>query len=288
MSEICKNWSTWLKKTRFSYMNEVQMQQTLNWLSVIRDQVLNLADIKEGQIVADFGCGSGLLGFGVIEKFEDKVELIFSDKFQDCLDECQNILNESNCLYKVSFLKSDIADIKLENNYLDRAMTRSVLVHVKEKQPAFDEIYRVLKPQGYYCAFEPIISENTRYYELLAEKQISDYQDFKKAEKEFMENINDPLVNFNAKSLEENLKTSGFSEVNIDIQVVASKYSPSKDAILSWFVAPPAPDQKTMKERFLQYFEEKKVDNFILEVQNALADKEIKVSSNTALIKAKK
>ena len=41
-----------------------------------------------------------------------------------------------------------------------------------------------------------------------------------------------------------------------------------------------------MKERFLNYFEEKKVDNFIKEVQDALSNKEIKISSNTALIKA--
>ena len=81
MSEICKNWSTWLKETRFSYMDENQKQQTLNWLLLVRDQVLNLAQIKAGQKVADFGCGSGLLGFGVLEKFEDKVEIIFSDKF---------------------------------------------------------------------------------------------------------------------------------------------------------------------------------------------------------------
>ena len=43
-----------------------------------------------------------------------------------------------------------------------------------------------------------------------------------------------------------------------------------------------------MKQRFLDYFEEKKVDNFIKEVQIALSDKEITVSSNTALIKARK
>ena len=41
-----------------------------------------------------------------------------------------------------------------------------------------------------------------------------------------------------------------------------------------------------MKERFLEYFEEKKVDNFISEVQVALTNTEISVSSNTALIKA--
>ena len=159
---------------------------------------------------------------------------------------------------------------------------------LKEKQPAFNELYRVLKPEGYYCAFEPIISQNTRYYELLLPNQISDYFDFKKAEKEFMENPNDPLVNFNAESLDKNMIEAGFSDVKVEVQSVSSKYAPSKDAILSWFIAPPAPDQKTMKERFLEYFEEKKVDNFIQEVQLALCDKEIKVSSNTALIKAMK
>ena len=286
MEEICKNWSTWLKKTRFSYMTEEQMQQTLNWLISIRDQVLFLANIKAGQKVADFGCGSGLLGFGVLEKFGDRVELIFSDKFQDCLDECQNILAQSPVVNNAKFLLSDVADIKLEANYLDRAMTRSVLVHVKEKQPVFNEFYRVLKPQGMYCAFEPIISENTRYYELVNESQISDYFDFMKAEKEFMENPNDPLVNFNAQSLDKNLEEAGFSDVLVNVQAVASKYTPSKEAIINWFIAPPAPDQKTMKQRFLEYFDEKKVDNFISEIQQALGDKEISVSSNTALIKA--
>lgn len=288
MSEICKNWSTWLKKTRFSYMNEAQKEQTINWLNVIKEQVLLLANIKNGHRVADFGCGSGLLAFGVLEKFEDKVELIFSDKFQDCLDECQKILSQTTIAHNARFLQSDISDIKLESNYLDRALTRSVLVHVREKQPVFNELYRVLKPQGYYCAFEPIISENTRYYELLSENQVSDYGEFAAAEKEFMENPNDPLVNFNAYSLDENMTEAGFSDVRVEVQKVASKYTPSSDAILSWFIAPPAPDQKTMKERFLEYFEEKKVDNFISEVQKALANTEISVSSNTALIKAMK
>ena len=204
MGNICENWSTWLKKTRFSYMNELQVQQTLNWLINIRNEVIALTNIKKGDKVADFGCGSGLLGFGILEKYQDNVELIFSDKFQDCLDECANILKTIDTPHNIKFLQSDISDIKLENDYLDWAMTRSVLVHVKEKQPVFNELYRVLKPQGCYCAFEPIISQNTRYYELLLPNQVSDYFDFKKAEKEFMENPNDPLVNFNAESLDKN------------------------------------------------------------------------------------
>ncbi|MBR2069222.1 MAG: class I SAM-dependent methyltransferase [Candidatus Gastranaerophilales bacterium] len=288
MEEICKNWSTWLKKTRFSYMNETQVAQTLNWLFSIRDTVIDMAEIKSGQKVADFGCGSGLLAFGILEKFKNDVEIIFSDKFIDCLDECKKILETSNTPSNVKFLQSDVTDIKLENDYLDRALTRSVLVHVKDKLPAFQEFYRVLKSGGYYCAFEPIISENTRYYELLDSSLISDYEDFKNAETELMTNPVDPLVNFSAYSLDKDLETAGFSNVLVNVNVAQSKYIALPDAIKSWFTAPPGPGQKTMKERFLVYFEEKKVDNFIREVINALSDKEIEVNTKTALIKAVK
>lgn len=288
MSEICKNWSTWLKKTRFAYMDEIQIQQTLNWLTAVRDTVLDNASLKEGLKIADFGCGSGLLAFGVLERFEDRVELIFSDKFQDCLDECQKILSETNCKSNVKFLQSDLCDIKLENNYLDRAMTRSVLVHIKEKQPVFNELYRVLKSGGIYASFEPIISQNTRYYELVTPQNISDYEEFKKAEKEFMENPLDPLVNFTAESLDKNMEFAGFSDVKVEVQKVKSEYIAKHDTIINWFITPPAPNQKTMKERFLAYFDEKKVDNFINEVVLDLTDKNIKVEANTALIKAVK
>lgn len=288
MSEICKNWSTWLKKTRFSYMDETQVQQTLNWLLSVRDEVLNLAELNNNQTIADFGCGSGLLGFGVIEKLQDKSKVIFSDKFQDCIDECKKILQTTTTPHDAEFLLSDVADIKLKNNFLDRALTRSVLVHVVEKKPAFNEIYRVLKPEGLYCAFEPIISNNTKYYELLLPNQVSDYFEFQKAEKEFMSNPNDPLVNFSAQSLDDDLTRAGFSDVLVDVRITASKYIAKKENIINWFISPPAPNQKTVKERFLDYFDEKKVDNYINEVIEALGDKEVKVKAQTALIKAKK
>ncbi len=288
MDTICTNWSSWLKKTRFSYMDEAQVEQTLNWLTAVRDIVISMAEIKEGQKIADIGCGSGLLGFGILEKFQDSVELIFSDKFQDCLDECKNILETSNIKSNTKFLQSDAADIKLENNYLDKVLTRSVLVHIKDKLPVFREFHRILKTGGYYCAFEPIISENTKYYELLSSDKISDYEDFKRAEEEFMTNKNDPLVNFNAESLDKDLENAGFSNVVVNVNIAKSKYIALADNIKTWFTLPPGPGQKTVKERFLLYFDEKRVDNYIQEVVSALSNKEIEINTKTALIKAVK
>ncbi len=288
MSDICKNWTQWLKQTRFSHMNEVQIQQTLNWLFAVRDIVISKANIRENDKIIDIGCGTGLLSFGIIEKYKDSVELIFSDKFEDCLDECKKLLQECNTPNRTSFLQSDCLDIKLPDFSVDKALTRSVLVHIVDKQKAINEIYRILKKGGIYSAFEPIIKSNTRYHELTTPDEITDWQAFKDAEDDFMTDSNDPLVNFDAESIAKNLDIAGFSDGDVDVQDTPSSYVATRGAIEQWFNSAPSPDRPTSKERFLKYFSEDKVNNYILELQNALHNKMIRVTSKTIFIRATK
>lgn len=288
MSDICKNWTQWLSQTRFAHMNEVQIQQTFNWLFALRDIVISKANIKAGDKVIDIGCGSGLLAFGVIEKFKDSVDMIFSDKFEDCLEECKKLLSQCDVPNKATFLQSDCLNIKLPDFSVDKAMTRSVLVHIVDKQKAINEIYRILKKGGTYSAFEPIIKSNTRYHELTSPDEITDWQAFKEAEDDFMSDINDPLTNFDAQSIAQNLDIAGFSDGDIDVQDTPSTYVAQKDSIIKWFDSAPSPDRPTSRERFLKYFDEKKVNNYILEVQKALGDKKITVNSKTIFIRATK
>ena len=288
MSDICKNWTQWLKQTRFSHMSEVQIQQTFNWLFAIRNIVIEKANIKAGDKIIDIGCGTGLLSFGGLEKFQDSVELIFSDKFEDCLLECKKLLEESNIKHNVTFLQSDCLDIKLPDYSVDKALTRSVLVHITDKQRAINEIYRILKKGGTYCAFEPIIKSNTRYHELTAPDEITDWRAFKEAEDDFMSDPNDPLTNFDAQTIAQNLDSAGFSDGDIDVQDTPSSYVATKEAIKQCFDSAPSPDRPTTKERFLKYFDEDKVNNYIFEVQNALHNKMISVNSKTIFIRAPK
>lgn len=288
MSDICKNWTQWLQKTRFAHMNEEQIQQTFRWLFAIRDVVISKADIKKADKIIDIGCGSGLLGFGVIEKFKDDVEIIFSDKFEDCLEECKKLLGKCDVKYKASFLQSDCLDIKLPDCSVDKAMTRSVLVHIVDKQKAINEICRILKKDGIYSAFEPIIKSNTRYHELTNPDEITDWQTFKEAEDEFMSDMNDPLVNFDAQSIANNLDLAGFSDGDVDVCDTPSTYIATKNSIKQWFMSAPSPDRPTSKERFLKYFDEEKVNNYIEEMQNALHNKMITVNSKTVFIRATK
>ncbi len=288
MSDICKNWTQWLSETRFAHMDKIQIQQTFNWLFALRDIVISKAGIQTGDKIIDIGCGSGLLAFGVIEKFSDNVEVIFSDKFSDCLDECKKLLSECKVPNKATFLQSDCLDIKLPNCAVDKALTRSVLVHIVDKQKAINEIYRILKKGGTYSAFEPIIKSNTRYHQLTNPDEITDWQAFKEAEDDFMTDINDPLTNFDAQSIAQNLDIAGFCDGDIDVQDTPSTYIAQKDSIIKWFESAPSPDRPTSKERFLKYFDEKKVDNYIKEVQEALGGKTITVSSKTIFIRATK
>ncbi len=286
MSEICKNWSEWLKKTRFSYMDEAQVTQTLNWLGLVKDAVLENAEIKPDDTLIDIGTGTGLLGFGALELLGEKGKVIFSDKFEDCLVECKKLLDTMPIKAKYEFLQSGCEAIKLPNESVNKALTRSVLVHILDKQQSMNEIYRILKPGGIYSAFEPVIRTNTRYYELLNPSNISFYEDFKNAEREFMSSDEDPLTNFDENSLAQNLEAAGFKDATIDVQTSESTYIMQPATVDSAFNTPPSPGSKTMKEKFMMYFEESKVNEFIEQVKFDLATKEITVKTNTLLIKA--
>lgn len=286
MTEICKNWSQWLKNTRFSYMDENQLAQTLNWLQAVKDVVLLNAEIKADDTVIDLGTGTGLLGFGALEKLNENGKIIFSDKFEDCLSECKNLIKTLEIQPNVDFIQTSCENIKLPSESVNKALMRSVLVHILDKQTSFNEIYRILKPKGIFSAFEPVIKSNTRYYELLSPEFISDYNDFQQAESELMSNINDPLTNFDENTIAKNMETAGFTDGSVDVQKTESTYTVNPNTVQNWFNSPPSPGTSTMKEKFMQYFDEQKVNNYIQEVNKYLTGKEITVSSNIILIKA--
>lgn len=286
MENICKNWTQWLRETRFSYMTEEQKSQTLNWLIAVRDLLIQRAEVKKGDRIIDLGCGTGLMGFGILEKFRDDVEIIFSDKFEDCINECSDFLKKLNIPNKASFLQSDCADIKLPDNSIDKAFMRSVLVHIVDKQPVISEVYRILKTGGSFNVFEPVIASNTRYHELVEAHKIDDFEEFKKAEDDFMTNKNNSLVNFDQNTLLKMLEVAGFSDGSVDVDTTASKYFANRKTIEKWFEGKPSPTEKSMKERFMDYFSEEKVNKYIEQYVLALQNTDVEIKTNTVIIKA--
>ncbi len=288
MSEICRNWTEWLKKNRFAGQTPEMIEQTTRWLEAVRDVILVYAEIKPYDVVLDIGTGTGLLAFKALEMQDCKGRVIFSDKFQDCLDDCKKILDDAGITTGYEMIQCPCEHIALPESTVHKALMRSVLVHIVNKQPAISEVYRVLKPGGKFCAFEPIIRSNTRYWEILDPVYIEKYEDFKKVENELMENPLDSLCNFDQNTLKTNLEIAGFSIPEVRVQAVQSKYVVQSNMVKEWFVNPPSPDQPSTRERFLKYFDEQTVDKYMQDVQNYLTGREIQLKSNAVFINATK
>lgn len=288
MSDICKNWTQWLKQNRFAGMTAEMQAQTMRWLEAVRDVILVYAEIKPYETVLDIGTGTGLLAFKALELQNCQGKVIFSDLFQDCLDDCKKILDDAGITEGFEILQCPVEHIALPESSVHKALMRSVLVHVLNKQPAINEIYRVLKPGGKLCAFEPVIRSNTRYWEILDPYNIDNYYEFKRVENEIMDNPMDSLCNFDEKTLKTNLEIAGFSNPEVNLQEVKSKYVVQPNMVKEWFVNPPSPNQPSTRDRYLKYFDEATVDKFMNDVQNYLTGKEISLKTNAAFINATK
>jgi SAM-dependent methyltransferase len=145
-------WAQWLLEGRFAGGDR---RATLQYLGGIRDEVLDNADLSGGETLLDVGCGDGLIGFGALDR--GAAQVVFSDVSQDLLDVCASAASDLGLLDGCRFTLASADDLgPISDTSVDVVTTRSVLIYVKDKERAFQEFYRVLRPHGRASLFEPI------------------------------------------------------------------------------------------------------------------------------------
>jgi len=148
------HWKEWLVKNRYGGSEEAKRLH-LEGMGQIRDRILRNASLKEGECLLDVGTGEGLVGFGAL--VTPNVQVIFSDVSESLVELCTEIATETGLRDRCEFVVADAIDLsKIPDSSVDVITTRSVLIYVKEKQKAFNEFFRVLKPGGRISLFEPI------------------------------------------------------------------------------------------------------------------------------------
>jgi len=216
-AEGLDRWARWLLEQRHGGDPE-ELERMLARLADVRRRVLENADVREGDLVLDVGAGNGLIGFGALELVGASGRVLFADVSEDLLDECRRIADELGVADRCDFLRASADDLPLDDASVDVVTTRSVLIYLMDKRPAFAEFHRVLRPGGRLSIFEPINvfgneERRERYWGLdvtpvrhLAEKAMSQWK----------EPAEHPLLNFDERDLLRFAEEAGFGEIRMD------------------------------------------------------------------------
>jgi SAM-dependent methyltransferase len=114
------------------------------------------AGIKEGDTVVDLGSGAGNDVFVARAIVGDSGKVIGIDMTEEMIAKANS--NKQKLGYKnVDFKLGDIENLPVDNSTTDVVVSNCVLNLVPDKQKAFAEIYRILKPGGHFCVSDIVI-----------------------------------------------------------------------------------------------------------------------------------
>ncbi len=117
---------------------------------------VNYASIKKGDYLLDLGSGAGNDCFVARALVGDDGHVTGIDFTEEMLARAE--ANRLKLGYSnVMFLKGDIEDTPMHDNSYDVVVSNCVLNLVPDKQKAFSEIMRVLKPGGHFCVSDVVI-----------------------------------------------------------------------------------------------------------------------------------
>ncbi len=110
----------------------------------------NQLNIPSKSSILELGCGNGELWQKNLDKIPEGWDITLTDFSPGMLQDAKNNLGTDSKRFK--FKIADIQNIPYEDSSFDVIIANHVLYHVGDVNKSLSEIYRVLKPKGYFYA----------------------------------------------------------------------------------------------------------------------------------------
>lgn len=114
------------------------------------------AGLEKGMHVLDLGSGAGNDCFVARTQVGESGKVTGLD-FTDEMHTKANQNLKKTGFKNIEFIKGDIENIPLADNTHDVVISNCVLNLVPDKEKAFAEIYRILRPEGHFCISDIVI-----------------------------------------------------------------------------------------------------------------------------------
>ncbi|GKX29708.1 hypothetical protein SH1V18_21880 [Vallitalea longa] len=113
--------------------------------------------LREDDNILEIACGTGIVSFGIADAVKKVTAIDISKEMIDVAKEKAKKMNVEN----IEFQVADGYNLQYEDNSFDTILLFNTLHIVKEPDTLLNEIYRLLKPNGYLltvtdCYSEPV------------------------------------------------------------------------------------------------------------------------------------